>query len=118
MKKGGGPFPLKYYNSMAVEPSAAPGRDLLYTVGNTVRSAIPIMGGNKRGTRSKRNKRGTRNKRNKRGTRDKHGTCRKRGGFVPSVMGGFVEAASKYIVPLALFAGYKLMTKKKRRMKY
>ena len=109
MKKGGGPFPLKYYNSMAVEPSAAPGRDLLYTVGNTVRSAIPIMGGNKRGTRSKRNKRRT---------RDKHGTCRKRGGFVPSVMGGFVEAASKYIVPLALFAGYKLMTKKKRRTKH
>ena len=103
MKKGGGPFPLKYYNSMAVEPSAAPGRDLLYTVGNTVRSAIPIMGGNKRGTRSKRSKRGT---------------YRKRGGFVPSVMGGFVEAASKYIVPLALFAGYKLMTKKKRRTKH
>ena len=106
MKKGGGPFPLKYYNSMAVEPSAAPGRDLLYTVGNTVRSAIPIMGGNKR------------SKRNKRRTRNKHGTCRKRGGFVPSVMGGFVEAASKYIVPLALFAGYKLMTKKKRRTKH
>lgn len=109
MKKGGGPFPLKYYNSTAVEPSAAPGRDLLSTVGNTVRSAIPIMGGNKRGTRSKR---GKRNKRSKRGT------CRKRGGFVPSVMGGFVEAASKYIVPLALFAGYKLMTKKKRRTKH
>ena len=109
MKKGGGPFPLKYYNSMAVEPSAAPGRDLLYTVGNTVRSAIPVMGGNKR---SKRSKRGTCNKRSKRGTR------RKRGGFVPSVMGGFVEAASKYIVPLALFAGYKLMTKKKRRTKH
>ena len=109
MKKGGGPFPLKYYNSMAVETSAAPGRDLLYTVGNTVRSAIPIMGGNKRSKRSKRNKRRT---------RDKHGTCRKRGGFVPSVMGGFVEAASKYIVPLALFAGYKLMTKKKRRTKH
>lgn len=103
MKKGGGPFPLKYYNSMAVEPSAAPGRDLLSTVGNTVRSAIPIMGGNKRSKRSKRSKRGT---------------CRKRGGFVPSVMGGFVEAASKYIVPLALFAGYKLMTKKKRRTKH
>ena len=106
MKKGGGPFPLKYYNSMAVEPSAAPGRDLLYTVGNTVRSAIPIMGGNKLRTRSKRSK------------RSKRGTCRKRGGFVPSVMGGFVEAASKYIVPLALFAGYKLMTKKKRRTKH
>jgi len=36
-----------------------------------------------------------------------------KGGFVPSVMGNFLEAASKYIVPIALFAGYKLMTRKK-----
>jgi hypothetical protein len=28
-------------------------------------------------------------------------------------MGGFVGAVSKYIVPIALFAGYKLMTRKK-----
>jgi hypothetical protein len=28
-------------------------------------------------------------------------------------MGNFLEAASKYIVPVALFAGYKLMTRKK-----
>ena len=34
------------------------------------------------------------------------------GGFVPSVMGNFVAGASKYITPLALFAGYKLMTRK------
>jgi hypothetical protein len=30
-------------------------------------------------------------------------------------MGGFLESASKYIVPLALFAGYKLMTRKGKR---
>ena len=87
-------FPLKYFNSTAREPSASSGIDLLPTSGNMVR---PRIGGKSK----------TRNTRNKSKTR------RKRGGFVPSVMGGFVEAASKYIVPLALFAGYKLMTKKK-----
>jgi hypothetical protein len=44
---------------------------------------------------------------------------KKRGGFYPTVMGNFIPAASKYITPLALFAGYKLLkksqhTKKKR----
>lgn len=34
------------------------------------------------------------------------------GGFVPSVGEPFVAAAGKYIVPLALFAGYKLMGRK------
>lgn len=37
---------------------------------------------------------------------------RQQGGFYPSVMGNFIGAASKYIVPMALFAGYKLMTRK------
>jgi hypothetical protein len=32
-----------------------------------------------------------------------------RGGFYPSVMGEFTTLASKYIVPIALFAGYKLL---------
>uniref|UniRef100_A0A6C0DG43 Uncharacterized protein n=1 Tax=viral metagenome TaxID=1070528 RepID=A0A6C0DG43_9ZZZZ len=36
-----------------------------------------------------------------------------KGGFVPSVMGNFLLGASKYITPLALFAGYKLYTKTK-----
>ena len=38
---------------------------------------------------------------------------RMKGGFVPSVMGNFLFGASKYITPLALFAGYKLYTKTK-----
>lgn len=94
-KRGGAAtvFPLKYFNSMAEMPVVSAGRDLLQSYGMGIR---PKIGG----------KRSKRNKRSKR---------RKRGGFVPSVMGGFVEAASKYIVPLALFTGYKLMTKKKRR---
>lgn len=40
-------------------------------------------------------------------------TRRMKGGFVPSVMGNFLFGASKYITPLALFAGYKLYTKTK-----
>ncbi len=38
-----------------------------------------------------------------------------RGGFMPSIMDGFAAAASKYIVPIALFAGYKLMTRKQKK---
>ena len=77
--------------------SASAGGDLLDVTGRTVR---PTIGGqhNIRSTRS----------------------AKKRGGFYPTVMGNFIPAASKYITPLALFAGYKLLkksqnTKKKRR---
>lgn len=34
-----------------------------------------------------------------------------RGGFVPSVMEGFVAASSKYITPMALFAAYKMINR-------
>jgi hypothetical protein len=42
-------------------------------------------------------------------------TLRTKGGFYPSVMGSFVSAASKYVVPIALFAGYRLMKKGTKR---
>ena len=90
-------FPLKYFDAAYKGPSAAPGHDLL--------QAIPPQGirpriGGRRGS--------------KRALRKKQKTIRKRqkGGFVPSVMGNFIAAASTYIAPLALFAGYKLLTKK------
>ena len=38
-----------------------------------------------------------------------------RGGFVPSVMDGFVTAASQFIVPLALYSGYKLLSRKQKK---
>lgn len=82
-------LPLKYFNPMAEEPSATAGRDLLHASGLGIR---PKIGGKRRHTR-------------------------KRGGFVPSVMEGFVTAASKYIVPVTLFAGYKLMTRKGKKGK-
>lgn len=59
------------------------------------------------GGRAKRTKRAKTAKRAKR-------TKKQNGGFIPTVMEGFCMAASKYIVPLSLFAGYKWMTRSKR----
>lgn len=36
------------------------------------------------------------------------------GGFIPSIGEPFVSAASQYVAPLALFAGYKLMSMGKK----
>lgn len=43
--------------------------------------------------------------------RHRIGGSRRRGGFVPSVMEGFVTASSKYITPMALFAAYKMINR-------
>ena len=83
-------MPLSYYNPGAAEPSANAGRDLLKAMPPI--GVRPRIGGKHRRHTKKHRK--------------------TRGGFVPSVMDSFVVAASKYIVPLALFAGYKMMTKK------
>jgi hypothetical protein len=32
-----------------------------------------------------------------------------KGGFVPSIMEGFVNATARYVVPTILIAGYKLL---------
>ena len=85
-------MPLSYYNPGAAEPSAGAGRDLLAAIPPL--GVRPKIGGRRRRTKKQRKHR------------------KSKGGFVPSVMGGFLESASKYIVPLALFAGYKLMTRK------
>jgi hypothetical protein len=85
-------MPLSYYNPGAYEPAAPKGRDLL--------EAIPPLG--------VRAKIGGKRRR----TRRIH---KKKGGFMPSIMDGFVAAASKYAVPVALFAGYKLMTRKQKK---
>jgi hypothetical protein len=92
-KGGNQPFPLKYFNLGASQPSAPAGSDILPIRGNVVRPSI----GGKRVLKTRRARRQKRTK----------------GGFLPSVMGNFVASASKYIVPLTLFAGYKLMTKRK-----
>ena len=95
-RKGGAAtaFPLSYFNGLP-PVSAEAGRNLLVAEGMGVRSKI---GG--------------------RSSRSRRAHSRRRGGFVPSIMGNFMASASKYIVPIALFAGYKMVKKgdqKKRR---
>jgi hypothetical protein len=93
-KKGGAAtnLPLKYFDNGVIQPIVQSGSDILKAINNVVR---PQIGGRKH-TRK---------------------TRRVRGGFVPSVMGNFAVAASKYITPIALFAGYKLMTRKRSHRK-
>jgi hypothetical protein len=69
-------------------PNASAGNDITGYYDNIARPGLSVKGG-KRHTR-------------------------KRGGFVPSVMEGFSILASKYITPLALFSGYKLMNKTRK----
>jgi hypothetical protein len=83
-------FPAKYFDATAYTPDASRGVDLLGASGMTIRPKI----GGRRKTRKVRKSKKT------------------KGGFVPTVMESFVAAASKYIVPIALFSGYKLMTRK------
>ena len=98
MRKRGGAataLPLQYFNpSNSLARNVSAGRDLLEASGRGIR---PSLGGRRK--------------------RRSHRSKRRKGGFVPSVMGSFIESASKYIVPLALYAGYKLMTRKGKRGK-
>ena len=82
-------MPLQYYNPNAQEPSAEAGRDLLKALPPL--GIRPKIGGRRRKTR------------------------RTKGGFIPSIMGNFIAAASKYVVPIALFAGYKMLTRKAKK---
>ena len=95
-RRGGSPLPLQYYNSKAPFTSVPAETDMQVN-GSTIRPHIPMKGGKGRRVSIRSNRR----------------SRRSRGGFVPSVMEGFVGLASKYITPLALFSGYKLMTRKK-----
>ncbi len=90
-RRGGGAnaLPGQYFGiEKAGGPPVGAGKDLQVASGGLIRPALGISGGKRRKT------------------------MRKRGGFLPSVMGSFVSSVSKYITPIALFAGYKLMTRK------
>ena len=91
-KGGATAFPLSYFSRDAAEPAAAPGHDLLKAIPPL--GVRPRIGGKRRHTKRHR---------------------KTKGGFVPSIMDGFAAAASKYIVPLVLFTGYKLMTRKHKK---
>lgn len=84
---GGAALPAPYFAAAGLtQPDAAAGKDVLTLQpgGAVIRSGLPIQG------------------------------YAVKGGFVPSVGEPFVTAAAKYITPLALFAGYKLMNKGKK----
>jgi hypothetical protein len=76
------------------------GGDVLIPHGSMIR---PRIGGG-----SKRNKKA-------KSKRTKKQSGKQRGGFIPTVMEGFCMAASKYITPIALFAGYKWMTRTQKK---
>ena len=103
-------FPLKYFDPSVHEPNANAGRDLLKA--EAPLGVRPRIGGKRTAKRvlKKRTKRTKKTKGAKRVYKK-----RQSGGFVPSVMGNFVTGVSKYIVPLALYAGYKMMTKKNKK---
>jgi len=95
---------LKYFDDSLMEPSAPAGHNLLKAIGPL--GVRPMIGPVNVGPATMCSRGGKRRKATRRKTK---------GGFVPSVMGNFLQCASKYIVPIALFAGYKLMTKKSKR---
>jgi len=97
-RNGGGPWPLQYYNPGLRAPSAGPGQDLLKASPPT--EVRPKIGGKHRKLRKQKSHRKTR---------------KTTGGFVPSIMDGFVAAASRFIVPLALYSGYKLVSRKQKK---
>ena len=86
-------FPLSYFDGKEPFASAPAGRDILRASGLGVRPGIgldigPVVKGGGCGC-----------------------TIPRRGGFYPSVMGSFAQSASKYIVPMSLYAGYKMLKK-------
>lgn len=85
-------MPLQYYNPGLRAPSAGEGHNLLAS--SAPMNVRPKIGGKRRKMRK---------------------TRKTKGGFVPSVMDGFVAAASRFIVPLALYSGYKLLSRKQKK---
>ena len=131
-------MPLQYYNPGAAPPSASAGRDLLGAIPPI--GVRPKIGGERKSRKaprwptrkSKTASRKVRDKIARRATlalkaawaarikaahlKEVSRKSRKsRGGFVPSIMDGFVTAASQFIVPLALYSGYKLLSRKQKK---
>lgn len=76
-------MPMRFLDPSSTLPNASAGSSMLKTFGNMIR---PQIGGSKR---------------------NRH----RKGGFVPSVMEGFVSATSKYIAPMAMYAAYKFVNR-------
>lgn len=85
-------MPLQYTDpSKLIRGVVDAGRDLLHVSGTT--TVRPMIGGRSRKSRK---------------------SISWKGGFVPSIMEGFVTATSKYITPMALMAMYKLVNRSKK----
>ena len=98
------PVHPRYNDPMYSIGSSDTGRDLLGGNGLYIRNKI---GGNRLFTRrvTRRNKYRSHRKKTK-------------GGFIPSIMEPFITSVSKYIVPIVLYSGYKLMTRGKKTKKH
>ena len=103
MVKGGAVLPLRYFDPYAEQSSAFAGNDVLGVNGLEVRPKI----GGRRAKRTKRAKRASK--------RSRRTTKRTKGGFIPSIMESFVVGASKYVAPLAMVSGWKLMNRSTRK---
>jgi hypothetical protein len=100
---GGNALPLRYFDPLAEQSSAASGYDLL--TGDGIRPRI----GGKQKRSSKRS--------NRKRTKGGFTKFAAKGGFIPSIMEPFALACSKYIMPVAGLSAYKLFnnpTKKYR----
>jgi hypothetical protein len=99
-------MPLAYFGGAPQIGMPVPeGSDMV--AGSVIR---PRIGG---GTKRRKNRKQTKSRKLRGKQRGKQ-SGKQHGGFVPTIMEGFCMAASKYIVPLALFAGYKWMTRSKK----
>jgi hypothetical protein len=92
-KQFGGGLPLSYLNSAYKEPSGSAGSNILLSQAGLARPVLNATGG-------------TRRKRNVKKTRRRN----IRGGFYPSVMGGFISNASRLVVPAGV-VGYRMCSK-------
>lgn len=93
-------LPLQYFDPKAIlDGGISAGHALLNTTNSVIR---PRIGGSRRKSRRVRFKL-------QGGTKNKRCGCNMKGGFVPSIMEGFVSATAKYLVPTILIAGYKLL---------
>jgi hypothetical protein len=97
-------MPLSYVNPSHREPSAYAGVDRVISQPGLARPSLNLTGGRRR--RSK--------KTTRRSTRSTRRSTRKHGGFYPSVMGSFVQNATR-LVPAVGVTGYRMLKNYKKR---
>ena len=109
----GGSMPLSYLKVGYTEPSASAGSNVQVSEAGLARPVLNATGGKRSNRRSKRSNRRSHSKKQ---TRRRGGSCgcMKKGGFYPTVMGGFLQNASR-LVPAVVYSGYKLLKNKTRK---